>query len=382
MDSGLPILNCFLQHTLRNLCTSTSDSSTTSSRWVYSIFWRILPRNYPTPKWEHGASVLDRAKGNKRNWILVWEDGFCDFFACQRAGGKRIFGADIFFKMSHEVYNYGEGLIGKVAAENSHRWIFSDNANGNWTASLEPQPKAWEAHFNSGIQTIAIISVREGIVQLGSFDKVDEDIELVINTQRKFSHLQSLQGINPLQRPSLPIHIQYPHTLSPNKIIDPNQTVSGTDCDKRQHVGSKRHYYDRLDDFTAKSIRLGYNSPHNVRSGPSAAAGWSIPPLFPWTPSYPLTISPKWPPLSPSCNQSQRVDNVLLSKRISEDTGFSVQVKELNGLSEFGSEDLKLNASSCTLEAAQGDGSVGQIVEMESRLDELGCKGDDAFDLN
>lgn len=51
------------------------------------------------------------------NWIcfsriLVWEDGYCDFYECERAGGgymKGRFGADVFFKMSHEVYNYGEG---------------------------------------------------------------------------------------------------------------------------------------------------------------------------------------------------------------------------------------------------------------------------------
>jgi len=45
--------------------------------------------------------------------ILVWEDGFCDFYECERAGrGENIkarFGADVFFKMSHEVYSYGEG---------------------------------------------------------------------------------------------------------------------------------------------------------------------------------------------------------------------------------------------------------------------------------
>lgn len=44
--------------------------------------------------------------------ILVWEDGFCDFYECERGGngcGRRRFGADIFFKMTHEVYNFGEG---------------------------------------------------------------------------------------------------------------------------------------------------------------------------------------------------------------------------------------------------------------------------------
>lgn len=45
--------------------------------------------------------------------ILVWEDGFCDLDECERVGKDRFlkgrFGADIFFKLSHEVYNYGEG---------------------------------------------------------------------------------------------------------------------------------------------------------------------------------------------------------------------------------------------------------------------------------
>jgi hypothetical protein len=61
--------------------------------------------------------------------ILVWEDGFCNFSACAGAakdarGGSHFFGAqqhrgsddeseamnpELFFKMSHEVYNYGEG---------------------------------------------------------------------------------------------------------------------------------------------------------------------------------------------------------------------------------------------------------------------------------
>ena len=33
-----------LQHTLRSLCIHES------SQWVYAVFWRILPRNYPPPK--------------------------------------------------------------------------------------------------------------------------------------------------------------------------------------------------------------------------------------------------------------------------------------------------------------------------------------------
>ncbi|KAL2520908.1 Serine/threonine-protein kinase WNK (With No Lysine)-related [Forsythia ovata] len=252
MESGLPMLNCLLQHTLRSLCTF-SDSSTNSSKWVYAVFWRILPRNYPPPKWDPVGCVLDRTKGNKRNWILVWEDGFCDFHECERAGSGYIkgrFGADIFFKMSHEVYNYGEGLVGKVAADNSHKWVFGDSLNeidpnyiSSCNVSIYPQPRVWEVQFNSGIQTIAIVSVREGIIQLGSFNKVAEDLNLVISIQRKFNYLQSIPGIYSIQRPCSPI--QHPYIYKPNNSIETNEMAYGNE-NKFQMIGSKRQNCEEL----------------------------------------------------------------------------------------------------------------------------------------
>ncbi|RXH72808.1 hypothetical protein DVH24_012492 [Malus domestica] len=243
METGLPMFNCLLQHTLRNLC-SCSDSSSNPSKWVYAVFWRILPRNYPPPKWDYGGSALNRSKGNKRNWILVWEDGFCDFYECEQAGSGYIkgrFGADVFFKMSHEVYNFGEGLVGKVAAENSHKWVFRDAPNegdptfiSSWNASTEPQPRAWEFQFQSGIQTIAIISVREGIIQLGSFDKVCVRLPLF----------------------SLPI----------------------SSTSTRQLTGVKRLFNEVPDHSQTKSINLGWNTPQNGLPG---SPPWPILPLLP-----------------------------------------------------------------------------------------------------
>ncbi|CAM6104761.1 unnamed protein product [Calypogeia fissa] len=216
MEKGLPMLNHVLQHTLRGLCCDT--------QWVYAIFWRILPRNYPPPKWESEGGAADRSKGNKRNWILVWEDGFCDFPACASAKeaqiGSRygnhsfnhaadhesseaamVMHPELFFKMSHEVYNYGEGLMGKVAADNSHKWVYREPLEHEisflspWHGSLDPHPRTWEAQFKAGIQTIAVISVREGLVQLGSTKKVVEDLNFVIMMQRKFNYLQSIPGV-------------------------------------------------------------------------------------------------------------------------------------------------------------------------------------------
>ncbi|KAM5566722.1 protein RICE SALT SENSITIVE 3-like [Rosa sericea] len=220
-----------LQHTLRSLCSQEN------SQWIYAVFWRILPRNYPPPKWEgHGA--YDRSRGNRRNWILVWEDGFCNFGASaspahdqinssngECPGGPSVYGGDqfqhhqyyhglqpeLFFKMSHEIYNYGEGLIGKVAADHSHKWIYKEpndqhqeiNFLSAWHNSADSHPRTWEAQFQSGIKTIALIAVREGVVQLGAINKVVEDLSYVVLLRKKLSYIESIPGVL-LPHPSSP----------------------------------------------------------------------------------------------------------------------------------------------------------------------------------
>ncbi|XP_024440479.1 uncharacterized protein LOC18104847 isoform X2 [Populus trichocarpa] len=329
MEGGLPMLNCLLQHTLRSLCSCTDSSN--PSKWVYAVFWRILPRNYPPPKWDYGGTALDRSKGNKRNWILVWEDGFCDVYECERAGTgymKGRFGTDVFFKMSHEVYNYGEGLVGKVAADNSHKWVFKENPNesdpnliSSWNMSIEP-PRAWEFQFNSGIQTIAIISVREGVIQLGSFDKIVEDLNLVISIQRKFSYLQSIPGIFAIQRPYLPI--QHPYITKPNTHTIENQEIAFSVDDKRQITGVKRLFHESLDDFPIKAINMGWNSPQNGIPGPPI---WSIPPLLPTMSCSLGALLSKLPSATPSYSNIEALGTSLLNNNNNNRTSISQRVR-------------------------------------------------------
>ncbi|GAB2280426.1 hypothetical protein Dimus_015059 [Dionaea muscipula] len=196
-----------LQHTLRSLCLEEN------SQWIYAVFWRILPRNFPPPKWDGQGGVYDRSRGNRRNWILVWEDGFCNFGASTTAEIKtgdygtcefqHLQGLQpgLFFKMSHEIYNYGEGLIGKVAADHTHKWIYKEpneqeiNFLSAWQNSADAQPRTWEAQFQSGIKTIALIAVREGVVQLGALNKVIEDLSYVVLLRKKFSYIESIPGV-------------------------------------------------------------------------------------------------------------------------------------------------------------------------------------------
>ncbi|KAJ8505569.1 hypothetical protein OPV22_006455 [Ensete ventricosum] len=103
--------------------------------------------------------------------------------------------------MSHEIYNYGEGLIGKVAADHSHKWVFNEPQDhdtsflSTWSNAANSQPRTWEAQFQSGVQTIALIAVREGVVQLGSLAKVTEDLSFVILLRKNFTFLESIPGV-------------------------------------------------------------------------------------------------------------------------------------------------------------------------------------------
>nr|CAB3448145.1 unnamed protein product [Digitaria exilis] len=195
-----------LQHTLRSLCALDD-----AQQWVYAVFWRILPRNYPPPKWDLQGGIYDRTRGNRRNWILAWEDGFCNFAASSAydhegaaapaaaaaytaecaAGGQEAatttkqggLQPELFFKMSHDIYNYGEGLIGKVAADHSHKWVFQEaqqeheiNLISSWSNPADSYPRTWEAQFQSGI-------------------KVAEDLSYVVLLRRKFGYVESIPGV-------------------------------------------------------------------------------------------------------------------------------------------------------------------------------------------
>lgn len=100
-----------------------------------------------------------------------------------------------------------------------------------------------------------------------AFLQVPEDLNLVINVQRKFSYLHSMPGIFAVQRPYLPS--QHPYVLKPDVQIE------------NQSTGLKRLFSSMLDESPIKSINLGWNTPQH--SLPSGSPVWPIPPLLPST---------------------------------------------------------------------------------------------------
>ncbi|XP_042519382.1 protein RICE SALT SENSITIVE 3 isoform X1 [Macadamia integrifolia] len=177
-----------LHEALRGVCLN--------SDWTYSVFWTIRPR--PRSRGGNGCKVGD----DNGSLMLMWEDGFCRGRVAECL--EDIDGEDpvrkAFSKMSIQLYNYGEGLMGKVASDKCHKWVFKEpsecepNISNYWQSSFDALPPEWTDQFNSGIQTIAVIQAGHGLLQLGSCKIIPEDLHFVLRMRHTFESLGYQSG--------------------------------------------------------------------------------------------------------------------------------------------------------------------------------------------
>ncbi|XP_073014158.1 protein RICE SALT SENSITIVE 3 [Typha latifolia] len=177
-----------LHEALRNVCLN--------SDWTYSVFWTIRPR--PRCRGGNGCKVGD----DNGSLMLMWEDGFCRTRVAECL--EDIDGEDpvrkAFSKMSIQLYNYGEGLMGKVASDKCHKWVFKEpsecepNISNYWQSSFDALPPEWSDQFASGIQTIAVIQAGHGLLQLGSCKIIPEDLHFVLRMRHMFESLGYQSG--------------------------------------------------------------------------------------------------------------------------------------------------------------------------------------------
>ncbi|CAN6457351.1 unnamed protein product [Victoria cruziana] len=205
-----------LHEALRNVCLN--------SDWTYSVFWTIRPR--PRSRGGNGCKVGD----DNGSLMLMWEDGFCKPRIAECL--EDLDGDDpvrkAFSKMSIQLYNYGEGLMGKVASDKCHKWVFKEpsecetNASNYWQSSFDALPPEWTDQFASGIQTIAVIQAGHGLLQLGSCKIVPEDLHFVLRMRHTFESLGYQSGFYLSQlfsaarngSPSLPSNLTKPAILN------------------------------------------------------------------------------------------------------------------------------------------------------------------------
>ncbi|KAH6795679.1 hypothetical protein C2S51_036665 [Perilla frutescens var. frutescens] len=177
-----------LHEALRSVCLN--------SDWTYSVFWTIRPR--PRVRGGNGCKVGD----DNGSLMLMWEDGFCRGRVAECL--DEMDGEDpvrkAFSKMSIQLYNYGEGLMGKVASDKCHKWVFKEptecepNISNYWQSSFDALPPEWTEQFESGIQTIAVIQAGHGLLQLGSCKIIPEDLHFVLRMRHTFESLGYQSG--------------------------------------------------------------------------------------------------------------------------------------------------------------------------------------------
>ncbi|KAL0443546.1 UNVERIFIED_CONTAM: protein RICE SALT SENSITIVE 3 [Sesamum latifolium] len=189
---------------LRSVCLN--------SDWNYSVFWTIRPR--PRMRGGNGCKFAD----DNGSLMLMWEDGFC-----KGRVGECLEEMDpvrkAFSKMSIQLYNYGEGLIGKVASDKCHKWVFKEqreceqNTSNYWQSSVDALPLEWTYQFESGIQTIAVIQAGHGLLQLGSCKMIPEDLHFVLRMRHIFESLCYQSGFH------------LPHLFSSTRDVSPSSAV-------------------------------------------------------------------------------------------------------------------------------------------------------------
>ncbi|KAJ8899892.1 hypothetical protein K2173_019595 [Erythroxylum novogranatense] len=164
---------------LQSLCSD--------SHWIYAVFWKLRHEN---------------------SMVLTWEDGYFDYPKLREPlGGEDIYSSGIggIFSLQFETsplyctsdaspfgfvladmqqleYTVGEGVAGKVALTGKHCWVSLKNIlNGELLPELVSEcPEEWLPQFATGIKTILLVPVASrGVLQLGSFEEVAEDIEVV-----------------------------------------------------------------------------------------------------------------------------------------------------------------------------------------------------------
>ncbi|XP_059590113.1 protein RICE SALT SENSITIVE 3 isoform X5 [Vitis vinifera] len=255
--------------------------------------------------------------------ILVWEDGFCNFIpstteinpgagsSVHRNSEVRLLELqpELFFKMSHEIYKYGEDLIGKVAADHSHKWIYKEHSDPEnnlfsaWQNLGDLHPRTWRAQFQSGIKTIALIAVKEGVLQLGSVKKVTEDLNYVTILQKKFTHLLSIPGF------------LLPHPASWSSSSIPSKTNCGSD----NIVSNTCPFQAACPPLTAMNFYDHANQPMVITPSMSSLEALlsKLPSVEP-TPSTPLSGYHETPPRLISIQKPLELDIEVVAMEINE----------------------------------------------------------------
>ncbi|KAB5552088.1 hypothetical protein DKX38_009399 [Salix brachista] len=182
-----------LRQLLESLCNN--------SDWRYAVFWKLRHGSPMILTWEDGCfdcpkpreplqTISSDAYCNGGNDLV---SSLCDASASNaNSGGHQI--ELVMADMSYLQYPLGEGVVGEVACTGDHFWLSINNMfSCEMRTNLVPEfPEEWLLQFASGIKTILLVPVLpHGVLQLGSFEEIAEDIQKVAYIKGRFNNLHS-----------------------------------------------------------------------------------------------------------------------------------------------------------------------------------------------
>lgn len=160
---------------LRTLCFN--------NQWNYAVFWR-LQHQTPMVLTCEDAYYNNIEHQEKQQFINGIQDGHISSDPLLLTIAK----------MSYHVYSLEEGIVGQVVVSGKHMWISAD-AYAVDPGSLLENCGGYQSQFAAGIKTIAVVAVVPyGVVQLGSFDRIAEDIRMVNHVRNVFFCTQDSIG--------------------------------------------------------------------------------------------------------------------------------------------------------------------------------------------
>nr|GMD14450.1 transcription factor LHW-like [Ipomoea batatas] len=194
------------------------------NRWSYAVFWKIGCQNPKLLIWEEcyyepqvsscGIQQVESSKLAFNNWGACWaSDEVLNSRPVQAGEGVQPLVNKMMMENQFKVV--GEGLAGRAAVTGHHQWILSQG-NSREAYPLEVL-KELSQQFSAGIETIAVIPVLpHGVVQLGSYKVVMENMVFVNNVRMTICQLGCIPGVllsgedamrEPAQNIGVPIHV-------------------------------------------------------------------------------------------------------------------------------------------------------------------------------
>ncbi|XP_074304649.1 transcription factor EMB1444-like [Silene latifolia] len=215
-----------LQQLLRSLCWKTE--------WNYAVFWTLEHHDRMVLTWEDGYyNNQDKLVPSESKSFNQTSDSSQDGEYAHSSLALAV------ANMSFHVHTLGEGIVGQVALTGKHQWIIADEHALDSYSTLE-FCDGWKAQFASGIKTIVVAAVvPHGVIQFGSINKVNENLQFLAHIRDVFSSLQ----YSPYQV-QIPVQCNLQHMLQmpdiPSIVSSPDvfQSYLLDKSDNKEHMSS------------------------------------------------------------------------------------------------------------------------------------------------